>query len=80
MRSECQLIIKICINNKETDLGLCGLMSSHSRYEKCDLSTPVMIDRCVLAVPYPKEESRLLAPIHPFQSMVRYHKNNKSWG
>ena len=30
-----------------------------------------MIDRCFLTVPYPKEESRLLAPIRPFQPTVR---------
>ena len=55
---------------KETDLAMSGLMSSHSRYQKCDFSTPTMIESFKLVVPYPKEESRLLAPIRPFQPMV----------
>ena len=35
-----------------------------------DLSVPSMIEPYGIVVPWPKEESYLLAPIRPFQSMV----------
>lgn len=35
-----------------------------------DLTTPLGIQSYGLAVPWPREESRLLAPIHPFEIPV----------
>jgi len=41
-------------------------------YSQIDLSVPVMIQPYRLIVPWPDEESRLLAPIRPFQPVVRH--------
>ena len=51
-------------------MAVFGVISSHSKFQQCDLSTPIMIEPFGLVVPYPKEESRLLAPIRPFQPIV----------
>jgi len=42
-------------------------------YRQLDISIPLFSAGIALLVPWPEEESRLLAPIRPFQSMV---KNN----
>ena len=51
-------------------MAVFGVISSHSKFQQCDLSTPIMIEPFGLVVPYPKEENRLLAPIRPFQPIV----------
>lgn len=42
------------------------------RLKEMDFTIPLVITRYRFLVPWPKEESRLLAPIRPFQSMVAY--------
>jgi len=55
---------------QEADIAIFGVISSHAKYLVCDLSTPIMMQRYYLVIPWPKEESRLLAPIRPFQPAV----------
>ena len=43
-----------------------GIIVSHSKYQQFDFSTAMIIEPYRLLVPWPKEESRLLAPIRPF--------------
>ena len=45
-------------------------MATPPKYEQIDFSVPKMIEPYVIIVPWPKEESRLLASIRPFQPMV----------
>ena len=47
-----------------------GMVASHARYQIVDLSYPVQLAPMRIVVPWPSEESRLLAPIRPFQPMV----------
>ena len=56
--------------NKEVDVTAFGLTSSYAKYQVIDLSIPMMIEPYSIVVPWPKEESRLLAPIRPFQPPV----------
>jgi hypothetical protein len=49
-----------------------GLVANPERYKQLDITVPAMIDPYHLVVPWPKEESRLLAPIRPFQPIVNY--------
>jgi hypothetical protein len=49
-----------------------GIPLSIKAYQQCDLSNPILNQPYDLIVPWPKEESRLLAPIRPFQPMVIY--------
>jgi hypothetical protein len=51
-------------------MAIFGVTASHAKYLSCDLSTPVMMEPYYIVVPWPKEESRLLAPIRPFQPEV----------
>ena len=37
-----------------------------------DFSIPIIISQFRFMVPWPEEESRLLAPVHPFQTMVNF--------
>ena len=39
-------------------------------FQQVDISIPLFSAGIALLVPWQEEESRLLAPIHPFQSMV----------
>ena len=55
---------------KEADMAIFGVTASHAKYLVCDLSTPVMMEPYYIVVPWPREESRLLAPIRPFQPEV----------
>ena len=48
--------------------GLDGM--DHEWIKVIDLSVPVMVLPNKLIVPWPKEESRLLASIRPFQPLV----------
>lgn len=43
---------------------------NHRFYLQADLSVPLMIAPFRIAVPWPATESRLLAPIRPFQPLV----------
>ena len=54
------------------DVTAFGVTSSHAKYQLVDLSIPMMIEPYSIVVPWPKEESRLLAPIRPFQPPVIY--------
>ena len=56
--------------NKETDIFAIGLVASASAYSQIDITVPVMMESFRLIVPWPEEESRLLAPIRPFQPIV----------
>ena len=51
-------------------MAIFGLLSSHSKYQLVDLTVPFSIEPWHLIVPWPKEESRLLATIRPFQLPV----------
>ena len=41
-----------------------------ARFSRFDVSIPLYTSGVALMVPWPDEESRLLAPIRPFQPMV----------
>jgi hypothetical protein len=60
---------------KEVDISAIGVDMLHHVFQKIDVSVPVMIEPYRLVVPWPDEESRLLAPIRPFQPLVNdiYH-------
>ena len=45
---------------------------TYETFLRMDISVPMEIEPYGLIVPWPKEESRLLAPIRPFQPMVIY--------
>jgi hypothetical protein len=45
-------------------------VATQLKYQQIDFSVPKMIEPYIIIVPWPKEESRLLAPIRPFQPMV----------
>lgn len=47
-----------------------GIIPSPEKYQMIDMSVPVMIEKYYIVVPWPNEESRLLAPIRPFQPIV----------
>ena len=47
-----------------------GLVATPERYKQLDVTVPAMIDPYRLVVPWPKEKSRLLAPVRPFQPIV----------
>ena len=55
---------------QEADISALGFAPSLN-YSLIDLSVPVLIQPYRLIVPWPDEESRLLAPIRPFQPAVR---------
>ena len=55
---------------QEVDISAIGVDMLHNVFEKVDISVPVMIEPYKLVVPWPDEESRLLAPIRPFQPLV----------
>jgi hypothetical protein len=55
---------------KEVDVTGFGVTSSYAKYQVIDMSVPMMIEPWHIVVPWPKEESRLLAPIRPFQPPV----------
>ena len=51
-------------------MAIFGVISSHSKYQVVDMTIPFRIELWHLIVPWPKEESRLLATIRPFQLPV----------
>ena len=55
---------------QQADLMISGFVANPERYKIIDISVPVLIDPYHLVVPRPKEESRLLAPVRPFQPIV----------
>ena len=56
--------------DQEADVLVTGLALSHARFLISDPSTCILIEPLRLLVPWPKEQSRLLAPILPFQPAV----------
>ena len=54
------------------DFAPLGLIPSPEKNTQVDLSFPTGMEPFRLVVPYPKEESRLLASILPFQPSVSY--------
>ena len=52
------------------DFSVFGLLSSYAKYQVVDMTIPFMIEPWHLIVPWPKEESRLLATVRPFQLPV----------
>ena len=55
---------------QEADFLVLGFVASETKNKLVDLSVPFMIEPHRIIVPWPKEESRLLAIIRPFQSYV----------
>ena len=55
---------------QDVDITPIGVDMIHDVYQKIDVSFPVLMDPYRLIVPWPDEESRLLAPIRPFQPLV----------
>jgi len=49
-----------------------GLVMSHAKFLLFDIASYMLIEPFQLLVPWPQEESRLLAPIRPFQLTVSY--------
>ena len=58
--------------DKEADITALGLVAVPEIVKLIDASVPVMMNPLRLLVPWPEEESRLLAPIRPFQLTVNY--------
>ena len=55
---------------QRADLAPIGLISSPLRYQQIDVSVPKVIEPFILIVPWPNEQSHLLATIRPFTPMV----------
>lgn len=55
---------------QEVDLVAAGIVPSHAKYQQFDFTVPMQIEPYRLVVPWPEEESRLLAPIRPFELPV----------
>jgi len=55
---------------QEADIAVTQMLLSWSLFNRLDVSIPLYTAGSALIVPWPEEESRLLAPIHPFQPMV----------
>ena len=57
---------------KEADLAPCGIIASHSKYQKVDFTVPWMIEHLEIVVPWPEEEDSTfsISVIQPFQPMV----------
>lgn len=49
------------------------MIQSHSKYLVVDLTIPIVMEPFPIIVPWPKKENRLLAPIRPFQPLVKNH-------
>ena len=58
------------IYTQKVDISPIGLNPTVNRYKQIDFSVPKMIEPNILIVPWPEEESRLLASIRPFQPAV----------
>ena len=56
--------------SQEADIAPIGQPMTYETFLILDVSVPVLIEAYGLIVPWPDEESRLLAPIRPFQPMV----------
>ena len=54
-------------------MALLGFLPSQARNKLVDLSVPFMMEPYRIIVPWPKEESRLLAIIRPFQPEVDWY-------
>ena len=48
-----------------------GLIPSHAKYQVADFTVPILAEPWHFIVPWPKKDSRLLAPIRPFQPPVK---------
>ena len=55
---------------QKADVLVMGVIVSHAKFLVSDPSTFILIEPFYLLVPWPKEESRILAPILPFQPPV----------
>ena len=51
-------------------MAVFGMVPSHSKYLLTDFTVPLLSDPFRMIVPWPKEQSRLLAPVRPFQYPV----------
>ena len=47
-----------------------GIIPNPEKYQMVDMSVPILIESYFIVVPWPAEESRLLAPIRPFEPYV----------
>ena len=68
-----ELMMSIVMKFKKADIAPNGFGMAWSKYQVVDLSVPIMIEPYRIVVPWPKEQSRLLAPIRPFQPLVSGH-------
>ncbi len=57
-------------NLQEVDIATTDFVLYLSLFSRFDVSIPLYTAGVALIVPWPDEESRLLAPIHPFQPTV----------
>ena len=58
------------------DMMANGLVMSHAKFLDFDIGSYMVIEPFRMLVPWPREESRLLAPIRPFQLPVRNAHQN----
>ena len=64
------MLILCYTNFQEVDVVTTDAALFLARFHKFDVSIPLYTSGVALLVPWPDEQSRLLAPIHPFQPMV----------
>lgn len=58
---------------QEVDISSFSMALTLDNCIRTDCSVPVTMTPVSLMVPWPEEESRLLAPIHPFHWTVRHY-------
>lgn len=64
--------MKLCLILQEVDALVNGLVASPERKKKMDFSYFIWTELYSMVVPRAEEESRLLAFIRPFQSIVQH--------
>ena len=55
---------------QKADVAAFGIITTYDKFLVLDISVPLIIEPHRIIVPWPKEESRLLATIRPFQPLV----------
>ena len=56
---------------QDVDIVMAPVMLSYQRKAYTDFSYPLSFDAYKIAYPWPKQASRLLAPLWPYQNVVR---------
>ena len=62
---------------KEVNITTKFVLLVFNECDRVDCSIPLHTSRVSLMVPWPEEESRILAPIRPFQTKVYYFSDRK---